>query len=196
MAGTASLRAGLRAHVRAFGGLAPRVSQRAWVAPGAVVVGDVQIEAEASLWYGVVVRGDFHRVRIGARSNLQDGSVVHVTRDRFPADIGSDVTIGHRAVVHGCTIGQACLIGIGAIVLDGAEIGEGAWVGAGAVVTPGTRIPPGQLALGTPARPIRALSDDERAHQRDTIGRYVQAARQHAAIVPGEPPAASPGEFG
>jgi len=176
----------VRPYPGAPGPTAPRLHESAWVAPGAVVVGDVRIEAEASLWYGVVARGDFHQVRIGARTNVQDGTVIHVTRDRFPAEIGPDVTIGHRAVVHGCTIGRSCLIGIGAIVLDGAEIGEGAWVGAGAVVTPGTRIPPGQLALGTPARPVRALGDEERAHQQETIGRYVAAARRHAAVARGE----------
>lgn len=173
-------------YLRSVGGARPVVSESAWVAPGAVVVGDVRIGDEASLWYGVVVRGDFHHVRIGARSNLQDGTVVHVTRDRFPAEIAADVTIGHRAVVHGCTIGRSCLIGIGAIVLDGAEVGEGAWVGAGAVVTPGARIPPWQLAIGTPARVVRALTDEERVHQQDTIGRYVAAASEHAAAARGE----------
>src|SRR5574342_517288 len=117
----------------------------AGIAPGAVVVGDVEIGPESSLWYGSVVRGDVHRIRIGARSNLQDGCVLHVTRDRFACVLGDEVTVGHRAVVHGCRVGDGALIGIGAIVLDGARVGEEALVGAGAVVAPGSVVPAGAL---------------------------------------------------
>lgn len=151
-----------------------------WLAPGAVVVGDVEIGPESSIWYGSVVRGDVHHIRIGARTNIQDACVVHVTRDRFPAWIGAEVTVGHRAVVHGCRVGDGALIGIGAIVLDGAEVGEEALVGAGAVVTPGTRVPARTLVVGTPARVVRDLTDEERREQRERTLAYVDTARRHA----------------
>jgi len=143
-------------------------------------MGDVEIGEDSSLWYGAVVRGDVHRIRIGARTNIQDQATVHVTRDRFPTLIGDEVTVGHRAVVHGCTVGSRALIGIGAIVLDGAEVGEGAWVAAGAVVTPGTRIPPGCLAVGVPAQVVRELSTEERDLQTQRTLAYVETAKQHA----------------
>jgi carbonic anhydrase/acetyltransferase-like protein (isoleucine patch superfamily) len=170
--------------VRGFRGAVPRIHPDAWVAPGAVVVGDVEIGPGSSVWYGCVVRGDVHRVRIGARSNVQDGCVLHVTRDRFPCTIGDEVSIGHRAVVHGCRVGDGALVGIGAIVLDGAEIGAEALVGAGAVVTPGCVVGPGMLALGVPAREVRALSPEERARQRERALAYVRTAREHAASRP------------
>jgi carbonic anhydrase/acetyltransferase-like protein (isoleucine patch superfamily) len=170
-----------QAIVRSFGDARPRIHPAAWIAPGAAVIGDVEIGPDSSVWYAAVVRGDVHYVRIGARSNLQDGSVLHVTRERFACVLGDEVTVGHRAVVHGCRVGDGALIGIGAIVLDGAEIGAGALVGAGAVVTPGTRIPERSVALGIPARPVRELSDEELALQRARALAYVETARQHRA---------------
>jgi len=152
-----------------------------WVAPGAVVVGDVEVASDTSIWYGAVVRGDVDRIRIGARTNLQDQCVAHVTRDRFPCLIGDEVTVGHRAVVHGCIVADGALVGIGAIVLDGAEVGEGALVGAGALVAPGAKISPGMLAVGVPAREVRPLSDAEREAQRARTLTYVDTARIHAA---------------
>ncbi len=169
--------------IRTFGEFAPRIAASAWIAPGAVVVGDVEIGDDSSIWYAAVVRGDVHHVRIGSRSNVQDGAIVHVTRDRFPALIGDEVTVGHRAVVHGCIVGDGALIGIGAIVLDGARVGEGALVGAGAVVTPGSEIAPYHVALGTPARTVRMLGDEERTVQRERTLSYVGTARQHATAV-------------
>lgn len=167
--------------LRCFGGAAPRVHPSAWLAPGSVVVGDVEIGADSSVWYGAVVRGDVEAVRIGERSNLQDGSVVHVTAGRFSASIGNDVTVGHRSVVHGCVVEDGALIGIGAIVLDGAQVGAGALVGAGAVVTPGTKIAARGLALGTPAKVVRSLSDEEFEQQLERTRHYVETARLHAA---------------
>lgn len=164
-----------------FGDKRPQIDATAWVAPGAVVVGDVTLGPGVSVWYGCVLRGDVNSIRIGARSNIQDGSVLHVTRDRFETIVGEEVTVGHRAVVHGCRVGDGALIGIGAIVLDGAEIGEGALVGAGAVVTPGKIIPPRSLVIGTPARVVRMLDDDELTEQRDRTLHYVDLAREHAA---------------
>ena len=157
------------------------------MAPGAVVVGDVEIGPDSSVWYGSVLRGDVHRIRVGARSNIQDNSVLHVTRDRFACEVGDEVTIGHRAVVHGCVIGDGALVGIGAVVLDGARVGEGALVGAGALVAPGVSIEPGSLALGVPARVVRRVTDEERELQRRRTLDYVATARAHAREDPGSP---------
>lgn len=143
------------------------------------MIGDVEIGPDASVWFGSVVRGDIHRIRIGARTNLQDQCVVHVTRDRFPTEIGCEVTVGHRATVHGCTVRDGALVGIGATVLDGAVVGEEALVAAGAVVTPGTEIPPGALARGVPARVVRDLTPDERAAQHRRALDYVTTARHY-----------------
>ena len=147
-------------------GRSPRVDPSAWLAPGSCVVGEVDILCDASVWYGCVVRGDVNSIRIGARSNLQDLCVVHVTRDRFTTQIGDEVTVGHRAVIHGCEIETGALVGIGAVVLDGACVEENALVGAGALVSPGTRIPAGTLALGIPARVVRDLTEEEIREQR------------------------------
>ena len=166
--------------VREFAGMRPRLASGVWIATGAVVVGDVEIATDTSIWYGAVVRGDVERVRIGARSNVQDQCVVHVTRDRFPCMIGDEVTLGHRAVVHGCVVGDGALLGIGAIVLDGAEVGEGALVAAGALVTPGAKVSPGMLAVGVPAREVRPLEAAEREAQRERTLAYVETARIHA----------------
>jgi carbonic anhydrase/acetyltransferase-like protein (isoleucine patch superfamily) len=157
----------------------PRLDPSAWLASGAVVVGDVVLGAESSVWFGAVLRADVHSIRVGARTNLQDHCVVHVTRDRFPTRIGDEVTVGHRAVVHGCTVDDGALIGIGAIVLDGARVGEGALVGAGALVAPGTEVPPGALVLGVPARVVRSLSDQEQKLQRERALQYVETAREY-----------------
>jgi carbonic anhydrase/acetyltransferase-like protein (isoleucine patch superfamily) len=152
-----------------------------WVAPGATVIGDVEIDAGSSVWFGAVVRGDIHSIRIGARTNLQDHAVVHVTRDLFPVRIGDEVTVGHRATVHGCTVGDGALVGIGAVVLDGAEIGDEALVAAGALVPPGAVVAPRTLVVGTPARAVRELSPDEVAEQRARALAYVRDARAYAA---------------
>jgi carbonic anhydrase/acetyltransferase-like protein (isoleucine patch superfamily) len=173
-----------QALIRPFAGVWPRIDPQAWIAPGAVVVGDVEIGRDSSVWYASVVRGDVHAVRIGARSNVQDGCILHVTRERFPCVIGDEVTVGHRAVVHGCRVGDGALVGIGAIVLDGAVVGEGALIGAGAVVTPGARIPERWVALGVPAKPVRELAQDELASQRARALAYVETAREHRAASP------------
>jgi carbonic anhydrase/acetyltransferase-like protein (isoleucine patch superfamily) len=170
--------------VRPFGDVWPRIHPGAWIAPGAVVVGDVEIGPDSSVWYGSVLRGDVHRIRVGSRTNLQDLTVVHVTRALHSCEIGDEVTIGHRAVVHGCRVGDGALVGIGAIVLDGARIGEGAMVGAGAVVTPGSKVEAGWLAVGIPARAVRPVSDEEREMNRAQTLHYVENARAHARSKP------------
>jgi carbonic anhydrase/acetyltransferase-like protein (isoleucine patch superfamily) len=146
----------------------PRIGQRVWIDPAATVIGDVEIGDDASLWPGAVVRGDVNYIRIGARSNLQDQCVVHVTHDGpngppggLATLIGEDVTVGHGAIIHACNIGDASLIGMGAIVLDGARVEKNGFVGAGAVVAPGKVVGSGELWLGNPARCVRRLSQAE-----------------------------------
>ena len=162
----------------------PRIHPDAWIAPGVVVIGDVEIGAASSLWFGTVVRGDVHAIRIGARTNLQDHSVVHVTKGLYATLIGDEVTVGHRAVVHGCTVRDGALIGIGAIVLDGAEIGEEALVAAGAVVGPGMKVAPRTMVRGVPARVARDLSAAEVQQQRERALEYAETSRHYARRSP------------
>lgn len=139
----------------------PRLGPGVYVAPTAAVIGDVVMGKGSSIWFGAVARGDSHSIRIGEDTNIQDGSMLHVTGDFFPLTIGSEVTIGHRAVVHGCTIGDRVLIGMGAVILDGAEIGSESVVAAGAVVAEGAKFPPRSLLMGIPARKVRDIADSE-----------------------------------
>jgi carbonic anhydrase/acetyltransferase-like protein (isoleucine patch superfamily) len=162
-----------------FRGVAPQIDPTAYVVESAVVVGDVTIGAAASLWFHAVVRGDVFPIRVGARTNVQDHATIHVLGGRAAATIGDDVTIGHGAIVHGCAVGNRTLIGMGAIVLDGAEIGDDCLVAAGALVAPGTRIPPGQLVLGSPAKPIRPLTDAERASLVASAANYARVALEY-----------------
>jgi carbonic anhydrase/acetyltransferase-like protein (isoleucine patch superfamily) len=166
--------------IRSFGDLNPEIHSSAWVADSAEVIGDVHIGADSSIWFGTVVRGDVFHIRIGCRTNVQDHSVLHVTHDRYPTLLGDDVTVGHRAVLHGCTVGDGALVGIGAIVLDQAEIGEGSLVGAMSLVTPGTKVPPGMVVMGQPARVVREVSDAERSWMRESAANYVGYAGVYA----------------
>lgn len=156
-----------RMNIRPYQGITPRIGANVYVDPGAHVIGDVEIDDDASIWPAVVARGDVHSIRIGARTNVQDGTVLHVTHageyteEGFPLLIGADVTIGHAAVVHACTIHDACLIGMNATVLDGAVISRHSMIGAGSVVSPGKVVGEGELWLGNPARFVRKLSDAE-----------------------------------
>lgn len=152
----------------------PRFGERVFLAPTAWVIGDVEVGADASFWFQTVTRGDVNRIRVGPETNVQDGSILHVTHETHALDIGARVVVGHSAVLHGCTVGDGALIGIGARVLDGAVVESGAQVGAGAVVAPGTRVPSGFLALGVPARTVRKLSDEERETIRAICRRYVR----------------------
>jgi gamma-carbonic anhydrase len=165
--------------IRPFEGRAPRLHGSVFLAEDAVVIGDVEIGADSSLWYGTVVRGDVNAIRIGARTNLQDQTVVHVTSRTHPTTIGDDVTVGHRVVLHGCTVHDRCLVGIGAIVMDGAVIGPDAMVGAGALVAPGTVVPPGTLWLGAPAKPKRSLTPEELAFLPRSAANYVGYAARY-----------------
>lgn len=166
--------------------VAPRpelVDATAFIAPGAVVRGEVHVGAESSIWFGTVIRGDVTAITIGRRSNVQDLSVLHADPG-FPCTVGDRVTIGHGAIVHGAQVEDDALIGIRAVILNGAVIGSGAIVAAGAVVTEGTRVPPNSLAVGVPAKVIRELTDQDRERLRRGAEHYVRAAaayRQHEA---------------
>ncbi len=159
----------------------PRLDPTSWVAPSADVVGDVVIGPDSSIWYGTIVRGDVFPIRIGSRTNVQDQCVLHVTHERHACVLHDDITIGHRVVLHGCTVESGALVGIGAIVLDRAVIGEGALVAAGALVTPGTRVPAGMVAMGSPARIVREVTGEERAWMQESARNYVAYAKHHAA---------------
>jgi carbonic anhydrase/acetyltransferase-like protein (isoleucine patch superfamily) len=171
--------------LREFAGVLPRLGRDVFVDPSAQVIGDVALGDQASVWMQAVVRGDVNTIRIGARSNLQDLCVAHVTLREFPLVVGEGVTVGHQAVVHGCTIGDRVLVGIGARVLDGAVVDSDCIVGAGALVPPGMRVASGQLVVGLPARVVRPLSDGERDHIRELAQRYVElAARYRSGFLP------------
>lgn len=160
--------------IRAYKGVVPTVAPDAFVDPSAQVIGDVVLGEAASLWMNVVVRGDVNYIRVGARTNIQDGTIVHVMRDTHPTVIGEDVTIGHSATIHGCTIEDRVLVGMGAIVLNGARIGSDSIVAAGALVVEGAQVPPGSLVMGSPAKVRRPLTDEEKASIRDYAARYVK----------------------
>lgn len=163
----------------AYEGKAPRVAATAFLAPGSVVTGDVEIGEGSSVWFQTVIRGDVNFVRIGARTNVQDHCVVHVTTGTHPTVIGDDVTVGHRVVLHGCTVKDRCLVGIGAIVLDGAVLEAESMVGAGALVPPGMVVPSGKLVLGAPAKVRRDLTPEEIASFRTSAERYAGYAARY-----------------
>ena len=161
-------------------GARPTIADGAWVAPGAVVVGDVTIEAEASIWYGCVLRGDIAPIRIGPRTNIQDLTMVHVDVER-PCRVGADVGVGHRAILHGCDIEDGCLVGMGAVVLSHAVVGAGSVIGAGALVKEGFVVPPGSLVLGVPGRVAGPVSDVLRSRMAATIDHYSALRELHAS---------------
>lgn len=165
----------------------PSIDKSVLIVPTATIIGDVEIGQESSIWFQVVIRGDVNFIRIGERTNVQDGSVIHVTNKTHPTRIGDDVTIGHNVTLHGCTIGDRCLIGIGSIVLDGAEIGPDCLVAAGSVVSPGTVIPPGSLAIGSPARVKRALTEEEVKKLKKSAGNYLEYKKTYS-FLENEPP--------
>lgn len=175
----------MEASVRTFDGHEPVLGARVWVDPRSTVIGRVRLDDDVSIWPGVVVRGDVHRIEVGARSNIQDNTVCHVTHDGpqvpggFPLIIGEDVTVGHAAVLHACTIGDRCLVGMGALVLDGAVIEPDVMIGAGSLVAPGKRLESGSLYRGRPARPARDLSGDELEMLRYSAAHYVRLKNRY-----------------
>jgi carbonic anhydrase/acetyltransferase-like protein (isoleucine patch superfamily) len=163
-------------------GVAPRLEAGAWVAPTAVVIGDVWLGERSTIWFNCLVRGDTNRIRIGARTNIQDGSVLHVNPgEEWVCEIGEDVTIGHAAIVHACKLENFAFVGMGATVLDGAVIEEGAMLAAGGLLTPGKRIPKRELWGGRPARKMRDLPDDERAQMDHIAVHYAALGQKYGA---------------
>ena len=169
--------------LRPFRGIQPNVGAGVFIADTARVIGDVELGEDVSVWYGAVLRGDVGKIRIGARSNIQDLSMVHMSLGLSNTVIGEDVTVGHHVVIHGATIGDGALIGMGAILLDNCEIGAESIVGAGAVVTAGVKIPPRSLVIGQPARVLRELDAESCQEGRLIAVRYVEVARAHRDSV-------------
>lgn len=171
-------------------GKSPRIHDSAFIAPGARIIGDVEIGPDASIWYNCVLRGDINRIVIGARSNLQDGTIVHVEAarartDGLPTLVGDDVLVGHMAILHGCILDDRAFVGMGAIVMDECRIGSGGMLAAGAMLTPGKTVPPGELWAGRPAKHMRTLEAREQEAMQDQTWHYVENARLHRAHLQG-----------
>ncbi|RDB42575.1 gamma carbonic anhydrase family protein [Halomonas sp. DQ26W] len=173
--------------IRSWKGVTPSLGERVYVDPASVVLGDVVLGDDSSVWPMTVIRGDMHRIRIGARTSVQDGSVLHITHasdfnpDGFPLIIGDDVTIGHKAVLHGATLGNRILVGMGAIVMDGAVVEDEVIIAAGALVPPGKRLESGHVYAGNPARAMRPIKESERAFFPYTAGNYVKLKDEYLA---------------
>ncbi|WP_109473775.1 gamma carbonic anhydrase family protein [Ornithinimicrobium cavernae] len=165
-----------------LGDRVPAVHPEAWLAPHSVVSGRVTVDAGTSFWYGASARGDAEDITVGRDSNLQDNAVIHADPG-FPATVGDNVSIGHGAVLHGCTVGEGTVVGMGSVILNGAVIGAGCLVAAGAVVLEGTQVPPGSLVAGVPGKVRRELTEEERAGLRESIGHYPQLAAMHRAAL-------------
>lgn len=165
--------------IRTFQGIKPTISQSCFIEDTAVVIGDVVMGEDCSVWFHAVIRGDVNHIRIGHRTNVQDLCMLHVTHDTHPLIIGNEVTIGHHVVLHGCTIKDRVLVGMGAIIMDGAVIGEDCVVGAGSLITEGTVVPPKSLILGSPAKVKRSVTDQELAWVKESADNYVKYSRQY-----------------
>jgi carbonic anhydrase/acetyltransferase-like protein (isoleucine patch superfamily) len=164
----------LQADIRPYRGTRPTIAPSAYIDRSSVIIGDVHIGEDSSVWPMCVIRGDVHHIRIGARTNIQDGSVLHVMRDEWALILGDEVTVGHSVTLHGCTIESRCLIGMGAIILNGAVVGSGSIVAAGALIPERTVIPPCSLVMGAPGKVKRTLLDSDQASIRDYAQRYVE----------------------
>ena len=167
-----------------LGADAPELAQDAFIAPGAQVLGRVRLARGSSVWYNAVLRGDVDTIEIGEHSNIQDGCVVHVDAG-FPCRVGRNVTVGHNAILHGCTVEDGALVGMGATLLNGSRVGRGAVLAAGALLPEGAEIPAGMLAMGVPARVVRPLREEEAARTIAGAGHYVELAGRHREAVPG-----------
>jgi gamma-carbonic anhydrase len=165
--------------VRAYQGKQPKLGADVFVADTAMIIGDVEIGARSTVWFGAVIRGDVYYIRIGEDTSIQDNSVIHVTHGQHATIIGNRVTVGHSVTLHGCTVRDRCIIGMGSTILDLADIGEGCILGAGSLVSPGTKIPPGHLALGNPARVKRPLTEKELAWIESSADHYVELAKTY-----------------
>lgn len=167
--------------VRTFRGIAPTIAPSAFVEETAVVIGDVVVGPDSSIWFHAVIRGDVHYIRIGHRTNIQDLCLLHVSHHTHPLTLGDDITVGHRVVLHGCTIHDRVLVGMGAIIMDGVVIEEDCVIGAGALITEGVHIPPQSLVLGSPAKVKRALTEDEMQWIKQSAANYIHYAQQYVA---------------
>lgn len=168
--------------IYALGARKPEISESAWVSDSAQVIGDVALAQDVSIWFGAVLRGDTEHMRVGRGSNIQDGSVLHADIGK-PLTVGEDVTVGHKVMLHGCTVGDGSLIGIGAIVLNGARIGKHCLVGAGALVTEGKEFPDGSMIIGAPAKVVRQLTPEQIEGLRASARGYVENARRYKATL-------------
>ncbi|MBI2712359.1 MAG: gamma carbonic anhydrase family protein [Bdellovibrio sp.] len=173
-----------------YRGTWPRIHETAFVASSVDIIGDVHLGAHSTIWYQCVVRGDVHSIRIGNNTNIQDLSVLHVTRNQSCLVIGDEVTIGHRVTLHGCKIGNRVLVGMGSIILDDAEIGDNCLIGAGTLITARTKIPPGSLVLGSPGKVVRPLNEKELEFLPKSASHYVDLGIEYRGTVPG------PGRYG
>lgn len=170
--------------LRGFGGKEPRLGERVFIADNVAIIGNVELGNDCSIWYGTVLRGDVHFISIGSRTNVQDNCTIHVTNGTFPTVIAEEVTIGHGAIVHGCTVKRGCLIGMGARILDGAVIGEYSLVAAGAVVPEGMVVPPRTLVAGVPAKIKRPVSDAEALRIEQSWKHYIEYKEQYLSEQP------------
>lgn len=168
-----------------FKGVTPKYAANAYIAPNATLIGDVVIGARSSIWFNVVMRGDVNYIRVGERTNIQDGSIVHVATNDGPTIIGNDVLIGHAAIIHGCTLEDGCFVGMAATVMDDAVVESGAMVAAGALVTPGKRVKSRQLWAGSPAKFMRDLTEAEVAQMKVQTDRYADLADIYRAMPQG-----------
>ena len=168
----------ITAQLDTFLGKQPTLGKEVYVAPGAVVLGDVTLGDYSSVWFNAVLRGDINRIVVGHHSNIQDNAVLHLA-DRFGCILGNYVTVGHLAMVHACTVGDEVLVGMGSIILDGVVVGEQTIIGARALVTQGTQVPPGSLVLGAPAKVVRPLTPEERAGLKAMAEKYVKVAEYY-----------------
>jgi carbonic anhydrase/acetyltransferase-like protein (isoleucine patch superfamily) len=165
--------------ILAYRDIQPQIAADVFIAPGAWVIGDVVIGERSSIWFNTVVRGDVHFIRIGSETTIQDNSTLHVTGPRFPMHIGNRVVVGHKAIVHGCTVEDECMVGMGAIILDGAKIGRGSVIAAGSLVPPGFEVPPESVVMGSPARIKRQTTDADRETIQRSWSHYVELAAEY-----------------
>jgi len=166
--------------IKPFDSIHPKIHETAFIADDAIVIGDVEIGEDASVWFGSIIRGDVNFIRIGARTNIQDATVIHVSLKTHSTVLEENITVGHRVVLHGCHVETGCLIGIGAILMDGVRVGANSLVAAGSLLTPGTQIPPGSLVMGSPAKVKRELTEDELSYLDRSWRNYVELKKYYA----------------
>jgi len=166
--------------IKAFNQIVPQIHATAFIAEDAIVIGDVEIGEDASVWFGSIIRGDVNFIRIGARTNIQDGTIIHVSSRTHATVLEDNITVGHRVTLHGCHVESGCLIGIGAILMDGVRVGRNSLVAAGSLLTPSTQIPPNSLVMGSPAKVKRQLTDDELAYLDKSWRNYVELKKHYS----------------